>query len=56
MFKDPIVEEVRADRQRHAAKFGYDLTAIVEDLKQKQEHLDRPVVTRPAKRVQHKVS
>jgi len=56
MFKDPIVEEVRAARQRHAAKFGYDLDAIVADLKRKQEQLDRPVVTLPPKRVRRKAS
>lgn len=32
MFKDPIVEDVRAARQRHAKKFNQDLEAIVADL------------------------
>jgi len=45
MFKDPIVEEVRAARQRHSARFNHDLKAIVADLKKKQGHLDRPVVS-----------
>jgi hypothetical protein len=34
MWKDPIVEEVRRIREEHAARFGYDLKAIYEDLKE----------------------
>lgn len=50
MFKDPIVEEVRAARQRHSARFDHDLKAIVADLKKKQARLDRPVVSLAPKR------
>lgn len=49
MFKDPIVEEVRAARQRHASKFNNDLGRIVADLRQKEQRLDRPVVSLPPK-------
>lgn len=28
MFKDPIVEEVRAIRQKHAARFNYDIKKL----------------------------
>lgn len=28
MFKDPIVEEVRATRQRHSARFNHDLKSL----------------------------
>jgi hypothetical protein len=45
MFRDPIVEEVRAARLRHALKFHNDLDAIVADLKEKEKHLNRPVVS-----------
>lgn len=45
VFKDPIVEEVRAARQRHSARFNHDLKAIVNDLKKKQARLNRPVVS-----------
>jgi hypothetical protein len=54
VFKDPFVEEVRAIRQRHAARFNNDLDAIVADLKKKQEQLDRPVVSLPPKRILHR--
>ncbi|MBE9117273.1 hypothetical protein IQ249_15335 [Lusitaniella coriacea LEGE 07157] len=36
IWEDPIVAEVRAIREAHARQFNYDLTAIVEDLMQKQ--------------------
>ncbi len=45
MYKDPIVEEVRAARRRHASKFHNDLDVIVADLKEKEKHLDRQVVS-----------
>ena len=32
MWKDPIVEEVRAIRDEHARAFGYDADAIFADL------------------------
>ncbi len=35
-MKDPIVEEVRHAREKHAAKFKFDLKAIVEDAKRRQ--------------------
>ena len=33
MLNDEIVDEVRAIREAHASKFGYDLRAIYADLK-----------------------
>lgn len=34
---DPIVEEVRESRRKHAERFNYDLHAICEDLKKKEK-------------------
>ena len=34
---DPIVAEVRAAREEHAAQFGYDVQAIFKDLQAKQK-------------------
>ena len=34
MWNDPIVEEVRRVREGYAARFGFDLQRIVEDLRQ----------------------
>jgi len=56
MFTDPIVEEVRAARQRHAARFNNDLDAIVADLKRKQQQMDRPVVSLRPRSRQRKAS
>ena len=36
MYKDPIVAEVRKHRQAWAAKFGYDIDAMVADLKRRE--------------------
>ena len=56
MFKDPIVEEVRATRQRHSARFNYDLNAIVADIRERQQHMDCPVVSLTPKRPMKKAS
>ena len=40
MMIDEIIEEVRANREAHAAAFNYDLRAIYEDLKKSEiEHI-----------------
>ena len=44
MWKDPIVEEVRTIRQKHAKRFNYDLRAIVDDLRKQQEQSGRKYV------------
>lgn len=36
MITDEIIEEVRANREAHAARFNYDLRAIYEDLKKSE--------------------
>jgi len=46
MWKDPVVEEVRAIRDEYAQRFDYDLHAICEDLRKKQAEEKREVVTR----------
>lgn len=54
MFEDPIVEGVRAARQKHAARFSYDLRRIVQDLKEKQKQSNRKIVSYPPKPVKPK--
>jgi len=49
MFKDPIVEEVREARQKHAARFNFDLRRIAEDLRAKEQQSGRKIVSFPAK-------
>jgi hypothetical protein len=36
-MNDPIVDEIRRIRDAHAAKFGYDLDAIFEDIKEQEK-------------------
>lgn len=46
MIHDPIVTEVRRVREEYARRFNYDLWAIFEDLKQREQTTGRPVVDR----------
>ena len=45
MWKDPIVEEVRRFRDEHAARFNYDIDAIVQDLQELDRASGRQVVS-----------
>ena len=49
-MRDPIVDEIRKARQMHAEKFNYDLDAIYQDLKTKEQQSRRKVVSLPPKR------
>ncbi len=49
MHDDPIVAEVRAIRDRQAAKFNYDVRAILEDARKRQHEMGLKVVSRPSK-------
>jgi len=49
MRNDPIVEEVRRVREEYAKQFDYDVRAMAEDLrKREQQHRER-LVSFPAK-------
>jgi hypothetical protein len=37
MWTDPIVEEVRREREAHAERLGFDVAAICRELRQLQE-------------------
>lgn len=56
MWKDPIAEEVRAARGRHAAQFNYDLRKIAEDLRMKGKLAGRRVVSFPPKPARKKTA
>lgn len=45
MFRDPIVEEVRATRERLAARYDFDLRRIVEAAQEQQKHSHAEVVS-----------
>jgi hypothetical protein len=44
MWQDPIVEEVRIEREKYAASLNYDLVAIVADMQRQQKESGRMVV------------
>ena len=46
-WSDPIVEEVRRVREAHAARFNYDLKAIVADIRRRQQESGRKYVSYP---------
>ena len=48
---DPIIAELRAVRDRHAARFDHDMTAIFRDIRAMQETSGRDYVRYPARRV-----
>ncbi len=54
MFEDPIVDEVRAARQKHAVRFNFDLKKIAQDLKEKQEKSNRKIVSYSPKPIKYK--
>ncbi len=45
MFNDPIVEEVRRVRDKLAARFDYNIEAIVENARKEQEALGQKTVS-----------
>jgi hypothetical protein len=36
MSTNPIIDEIHRIREAHAKRFGYDIAAVVEDLRRKQ--------------------
>ncbi len=52
MWKDSVVEEIRAIRDNYARQFDYDVEAICRDLRAQEAHCGHEVVSLPPKRVQ----
>ena len=52
MQNDPIVEEIHRIREQIAAKFNYDLKAIVRDAQRRQHESGAKVVRREPRRVE----
>ena len=45
MWEDPIVAEVRKHRQKRAAKFKYDIRAMVEDARKREPKSGHPIAS-----------
>ena len=54
MFRDPIVEDVRAIRQAFAKEHGYQVKAIVSALQKEETESGRRVVSLQPKRLPKK--
>ena len=48
---DPIIDELRAVRDEHAARFNYDVLEIFRDIQAQQEASGREYVRLPPRRV-----
>jgi polyhydroxyalkanoate synthesis regulator phasin len=46
-FVDPIVEQIRAERDRHAAAHDYDIEKIFQSVKEMQQTSNRTYVSLP---------
>ena len=51
MQSDPIVAEIRKIREQRAARFGFDIRAIVNDAQQRDARGDRRIVRLPPRPV-----
>ena len=51
MWRDPIVDEVRAHREEYARRFNFDLDAIHRDLKAQEQASGKKLVRLPPKRI-----
>jgi hypothetical protein len=49
-FRDPIVEEVREAKQRLAARFDYDVRAMLKDAQRRQARGGRKIVSVPTRK------
>ncbi|MDU9049431.1 MAG: hypothetical protein Q3M30_11300 [Candidatus Electrothrix sp. Rat3] len=50
MIDDPLIEEIRRNRNEYAKQFNYNLDAICRDLEKKQKLSGRKVVSFPPKK------
>jgi hypothetical protein len=55
MARDPIVEEVHRIREAYAARFNFDLAALVRDLKERQDRGEFEVVYRVPRKPRRRV-
>ncbi len=45
MWNDPIIEEIHQIRQEHAAKFDYDIYAIVQEYQKRQKLCGKKIIS-----------
>jgi len=52
MNTDPILEELHQVREQLAARFNYDVFAIVADIQAQEQQEDRPLVSLSPQRIE----
>jgi hypothetical protein len=52
MWRDEVLEEIYKIREEHAKAFNYDLSAICDDLRQRQALSTRRIIAQPLKQSQ----
>jgi hypothetical protein len=52
MWRDEVLEEIYKIREEHAKAFNYDLSAICDDLRQRQALSTRRIISQPLKQSQ----
>jgi len=50
MWQDPIIKETRERREQYAAQFKYDVDAIFDDIRTRQEESERKRVAFPSRK------
>jgi len=51
MKLDPVLSEIRKTREAYAERFAGDVTAMLADIRKRQEQSGRKTVSRPPKRI-----
>jgi len=51
MWNDPVIEEIHKIRAEHAARFRYDLAAIVEDVRKEEQQSGKRFISLPPRLV-----
>lgn len=51
MAQDEILKEVRAIREAHASRLGFDVRALYREAKERERTSQRPIVSLPPRRM-----
>ena len=47
---DPLIQEIRRIKEANAAKYGFNIQAMVEDMRRREKLSGRKIVTLPPRR------
>lgn len=53
MWENEVLDEIRKYREEHAKAFNYDISAICEDIRRRQNASGRTIISEPLKTPQH---